>query len=370
MSHVPAIIIDNGSNFTKVGFAGCEEPRGVFPTTIGTPNTTQLMVGGQNKDFFVGFEAVAKKDLLSLKNPFEDGLVVNWDDVERIWRHSFYDELHVVPEDYSVLITEKPMNLRTHREKLMQVMFETFNVRSFYIGVQAVLALFSVGKTTGVVWDAGDGVTHTVSIYEGYGLPHAIERSEIGGRDLTQFCHKMLMQAGAPPESCDIPEAVEIKERHCAVALDYQAAIQEEATHPPVALPDGTEVTFGIECMKVPEALFSPQMIGKSCLSVHQSIFNSIQKCEQEMKPDLYGSIILVGGTSMFPGIPERIEKEIVALAQPSMKVKVMATPERRNSVWLGGSILASLDAFPQMCVTQEEYKEEGTPIVHRKCYV
>ncbi|KAK8883780.1 hypothetical protein M9Y10_042879 [Tritrichomonas musculus] len=365
-----AIVIDNGAGYTKVGFAGSEEPRSLFPSIIGTPNSTQLMVGGQNKDFFVGYEAVAKKDLLVLREPLqEDLLSINWEDIERIWHHCFYDELHIVPEDYSVLITEKPLNLRSHREKLMQIMFETFKVKSYYSGIQAVLALFSLGKTTGVVWDAGENVSHVVSIYEGYGLPHAIMRSTISGRDLTNYCQKLFIQSGAPPESLDIPAAIMLKEKVCHVALDYQAAVQEETKPIPVKLPDGTPIDAGLERLRVPEVLFNPSLLNQKCLSIHQSIFNSIDNCQPDVRKELYNNIVLTGGTTMFQGLPERIEKEVVALAQPSMKVRVIATPGRRNSVWFGGSILASLEAFPQMCITQAEFHEEGSQIVHRKCY-
>jgi actin-related protein len=248
-------------------------------------------------------------------------------------------------------------------------MFETFKVRAYYTGIQAVLALFSLGRTTGIVWDAGYGVSHTVAIYEGYGLPHAIVRSSISGNDLTDFAYKSFLKAGLPPESCDLPAAIAIKETACQVALDFQAALQDETKPIPYTLPDGLEVTLGIDRMKIPEILFNPSLLNADCLSVHQGIFNSIDNCEAEIRKDLYANIVLSGGTTMFRGLPERIEKEVVALAQPSMKVKVIATPGRKNSVWLGGSILASLDAFPHMCVTNEEFHEEGASIVHRKCY-
>lgn len=363
------IVIDNGSGYTKIGFSGCEEPRSIFPSIIGTKNSTQLMVGGQNKDFFVGYEAVAKKDLLVIREPLENGIVTNWEDIERIWYQCFYDELHIVPEDYSVLITEKPLNLRSHREKLMQIMFETFKVKAYYSGIQAVLALFSLGKTTGIVWDAGEGVSHVVSIYEGYGLPHAIMRSTISGRDLTDYSQKLFTQSADLPETLDIPTSVMLKEKVCQVALDYQAAVQEETKPVSVKLPDGTQIDAGLERFRVPEVLFNPSLINQKCLSIHQSIFNSIDNCQPDVRKELYANIVLTGGTTMFQGLPERIEKEVVALAQPSMKVKVIATPGRKNSVWFGGSILSSLEAFPQMCITQAEFQEEGSQIVHRKCY-
>lgn len=360
----PAIVIDNGSGFIKVGFAGAETPRATFPTIIGTPKSEQLMVGGQNKDYFVGYEAVAKKDLLNLRPPIENGVIQNWDDIERIWRHSFYDELHVVPEDYSVLVTEKPLTQRTHREKLMQIMFDTFNVRAYNSSIQAVLALFSLGKTTGVVYDSGEGYATTVSIYEGYGLPHAIVPSCISGNILTKYIYEQLKD-----KNVDMITANQIKERVCKVALDYTTAIQEKEDPVTYTLPDGSTIELGNERLTCPELFFQPQIIGAKCDSAHQGIFNSIDKCESEIRRQLFGTIVLSGGSTMFKGLPERVHKEIVSLAPSSMKVNVIATAGRRNSVWLGGSIIASLEAFPQMSIDRAEYQEEGPSIVHRKCY-
>ena len=360
----PAIVIDNGSGFIKVGFAGAEAPRAIFPTIIGTPKSDQLMVGGQNKDYFVGYEAVAKKDLLNLRPPIENGIIQNWDDIERIWRHSFYDELHVVPEDYSVLVTEKPLTQRTHREKMMQIMFDTFNVKAYNSSVQAILALFSLGKTTGVVYDSGEGCAMTVSIYEGYGLPHAIVPSTVSGADLSKYLYEQLKDKGI-----DYPTANQIKERACKVALDYTTAIQEKEDPLIYTLPDGSKIELGTERMTTPELFFQPQLIGAKCDSVHQGIFNSIDKCESEIRRQLFSTIVLSGGSTMFKGMPERIQKEIISLAPSSMKVNVIATAGRKNSVWLGGSIIASLEAFPQMSIEKSEYQEEGPSIVHRKCY-
>lgn len=373
MTLPPAIVIDNGTGMMKVGFAGSESPRSIFPTIIGTPNSTQQMVGGQNKDFFVGYEAVAKKDLLNLHYPLDDGIINNWEDIERIWHHCFYDELHVVPEDYPVLLTEKPLNLRSHREKTIQIMFETFKVKAFYSTIQQVLALFSLGRTTGVVWDAGEGVSHTLSIYEGYGLPHAISRSQISGTLLSQYLKNMLIKHGQPEYALDDSTVSSIKENLCQVALDYQAAKQEADAPVQIHMTDGTVITVGTERIKCPEVLFNPKKLesmGINSAPIHKSIQDSIMKCEPDINPELYANIVLAGGTTMFHGLPERLEKEIVAQAQPALKVHVIATPSRKNAVWIGGSILASLEAFPEMSITMAQYKEEGASLIHRKCYV
>lgn len=369
----PAIVIDNGSGFTKAGFAGAESPKSVFPTLIGTPKSSQQMVGGQNKDYFVGFESQAKSDLLNLRHPIENGLVTNWDEVEKVWNHTFYNELLVKPEEHPVVLTEKPLCPKMNREKMIQIMFETFNVRGFYLGVQAVLALFSLGKTTGCAWDAGDGISFVVPIYEGYGLPHAIMRSGVAGRDLTTTLQKMLIDAGQDPASMKGDDIRVMKEEVCILALDYQAEVQKNealrTNKRKFKLPSGAEVSYGVEAYQCPEALFYPSIAGSRSNGVQQLIFSAIERCDADVRKELYGSIVLSGGTSMFPRIAERMEKEVVALASPQMKVSVTATPERKNAVWLGGSVVGSLESFPVMMIDRDEYREEGIQIVHQKCY-
>ena len=115
-----------------------------------------------------------KRGVLRFGHPIENGIVENWDDMEKVWHHTLYSELKVSPEEHPILMTEAPLNPKENREKMTSIMFEVFNVPCLYVSVQAVLALYSNGRTTGVVLDSGDGVSHTVPIYEGYAIPHAI----------------------------------------------------------------------------------------------------------------------------------------------------------------------------------------------------
>ncbi|KAF7312743.1 hypothetical protein MIND_00289300 [Mycena indigotica] len=355
---ITAIVLDNGSGMCKAGFAGDDAPRAVFPSIVGRPRQQGVMVGFGNKDSYIGDEAQAKRGVLSLRYPIEHGIVTNWDDMEKIWHHTFFNELRVAPDEHPVLLTEAPLNPKNNREKMTTIMFETFNVPAFFVQIQAVLSLYASGRTTGIVMDSGDGVSHVVPIYEGFSLPHAIQRLDVAGRDVTSALHEVVR---------------DIKERLCYVALDFEdelrKAAESSALEKSYELPDGHVITIGSERFRAPEALFQPSMLGLESPGIQTKTYDSIMRCDLDIRRDLYNNIVLSGGTTMFPGLADRMQKEMTAVAPASVKVRVAAPPERKYSVWIGGSILASLSTFQNMWISKQEYDEMGPGIVHRsKC--
>lgn len=367
---VDAVVIDIGSGTVKAGFAGEDGPSAVFPSVVGYPRS-HLQENGKSSHY-IGDEALAKRHLVNIKYPMDHGMVTNWDDMEKIYHRIFYNELKINPEQRPVFLSEVPLNPKYNREKITEVMFEKFNVPAVFIHNAPTLVLCAAGRTTGCVLDCGDSVTYCSPVYDGYLLYHAIERRNWGGRDLVEFMRRRLLtERGWHFDTTGRDKEIvrEICEKHGYVALDFDAekelaGADLDRTY---ELPDANVVHVGVERFTCPEALFRPTLIDKHDSGIHQLVHHSIQKCHIETRKDLYSNVLLSGGATLYQGMAERLDKELVALA-PTAEVKVIARPERKYSVWIGGAIVSSLSSFQQSWVKKADYDEYGPEIVHKKC--
>lgn len=369
------IVIDNGTGLIKAGFSGEETPKCIFPTICGRPKNPGA-VGNEKKEFYIGQEAYDKRGILSIKNPIDEGQINNWDDMEKIWHHTVYNELKVQPEDHNMMLTEVSLNNKANRERTAQIMFEVLNVPGMYLSAQAILSLYSTGKTTGIIVDIGHGSTHYVPIYEGYAFPHSILKSSIGGKDLNDYLVRLMTEKGINVNLNTEKEIIKnIKEKHCYVSMDFDKELKESnktgSADIKYDFPDGEEIIVGTERFKCPEALFKPSLLGGEFIGIHEQCYQAIMRSDHEIRKELYSNIILAGGCSMFDYLPERLSKEIQKLApcSTSSSVKIAAMPERNFSAWIGASILSSLGNFQIMWVTKSEYDDAGPQIVQRKCF-
>ncbi|KAG7331851.1 hypothetical protein KOW79_005820 [Hemibagrus wyckioides] len=364
------VVLDTGSSLVKAGFADQDLPTTIFPTAVGRPKYMVIV----ERDVYVGHDAQHMRGVLTLHYPMRNGVVSDWDQMEMIWSHAF-EQLRVCSEDHPVLLTEGVVSVRENRQHSIQLMFESFNVPLAYMALQPVLALYATGRTTGLVFDSGDGVSHSVPVFDGYCLPHAVQRFNLAGNDITLHLKQLLMEQGVCMRTSAEMEIVrEIKEKCCFVALNYEAELGgggRAGAQMHYTLPDGHVISLTMERFRAPEILFRPELIGQDYYGMHESIFRSVLRSDVDLRRDLVGNIVLSGGNTLLAGLPERLQHEISGLAPVGLgeRVKVTSSPDRDFSVWRGGAVLANMPSFSSAWISQEEYEEFGPQIVFRKCF-
>lgn len=375
------VVCDNGTGFVKCGFSGDNFPTAVFPAIVGRPMLRAeeaIKQGIQLKDVMVGDEADAVRGMLQVSYPLSNGIVRNWDDMEHLWRYTFDQKLRIDCSTSKILLTEPAMNPRQNREKMVEYMFEKFGFEAVSIGVQAVLSLYSQGRSSGLVVDSGDGVTHIVPVYEGFVLPHIIRRLDVAGRDITTYLIKLLQLKGyAFNRTTDFETVRAMKEKYCYVACDLalerKLALETTTLIERYELPDGRVVKLDSERFEAPEVLFQPSLVDKEAAGISQMIFETIQAADMDLRPVFYKQIILSGGTTMYPGMTSRLEKDIrslylqkVAGNDPTraakLKLAIEDPPQRKHMVFLGGSFFADLtkDSHPAVWISRQEWQESG----------
>jgi actin-related protein len=235
------------------------------------------------------------------------------------------------------------------------------------LAIDALLALYASGRTDGIVLDSGHGVTHAVPCTNGFAVPNSILRLDLAGSDLSNHLGKLLSKRGYSFTTAAEQDALsDIKEKLCYVAADFESALKGTIVDKEYVLPDGTVIKVGNECFQCTEALFKPQFAGLDSTGLHQKIFDSIAKCSADVHESMYSCIVLSGGNTMFPGITDRLQKELEGLVPLGTTVKIYAPPTREHSAWIGGSILASLPTFSDVWITKQAYEETGPSIASR----
>jgi actin-related protein 3 len=397
---MPACVVDVGTGYTKMGFAGNEEPSYIVPSAIavkervgGGPNT-----GIADLDFHIGDDAMGATGY-AVKYPVRHGVVEDWDLMEKYMEQVIFKYLRAEPEDHYFLLTEPPLNTPENREYTAEIMFESFNVPGLYIAVQAVLALAAswtsrhVGERTltGTVIDSGDGVTHVIPVAEGYVIGSCIKHIPIAGRDITYFVQQLLRERelGIPPEQ-SLETAKAIKERYSYTCPDIvkefakydsdpEKWIKQYTYHNKVTKKEFT-VDVGYERFLGPEIFFHPEFANPDYqTSISQLVDEVVQGCPIDVRRGLYKNIVLSGGSTMFKDFGKRLQRDVKRVVDARLRkseelsggklkpqpieTKVITHHMQRYAVWFGGSMLASTPEFYQVCHTKADYDEYGPSI-------
>ncbi|XP_076658273.1 actin-related protein 2 isoform X2 [Halictus rubicundus] len=385
------IVCDNGTGFVKCGYAGANFPAHIFPSIVGRPIIRAVNKIGDidvkdvlnMPDLMVGDEASKLRSMLEISYPMQNGIVRNWEDMCHVWDYTFGKEkMNINPRECKILLTEPPMNPITNREKMIEVMFEKYGFAGTYIAIQAVLTLYAQGLISGVVVDSGDGVTHICPVFEEYALPHLTRRLDIAGRDITMHLIKLLLLRGyAFNHSADFETVRMMKEKLCYIGYNIETeeklALETTVLVESYTLPDGRVIKVGGERFAAPEALFQPHLINVEAQGIAELVFSTIQAADIDIRSELYKHIVLSGGSTMYPGLPSRLEREIKQLylqrvlkndtsKLSKFKLRIEDSPRRKDMVFMGGAVLAEITKDRDVWITREEYEEKGLNVLKK----
>lgn len=415
---VGALVFDIGSYSVRAGYAGEDSPKAEIPTHVGIIEDLEAAMETEDKEI----KQADKKyyiDTTMLKVPrkgmeissfLKDGMIDNWEIFEKVMDYTYSKNIKSEANMHPVMMSEPAWNSRGKRERLTEIMFETYNVPAFFLCKNAVLSAFANGRSTGLVLDSGATHTTAVPVYDGYVIGQAIVKSPLAGDFISLECKKLMEELEIdviPPymiqnkepvslmetakwKKKDIPEVTKSFHNYMVkdVLQDFAASALQVMDTPydnstaetmPTVLyefPNGYNQDFGAEKFKLPEGLFDPSVIkdlpsGNTMLSAGHVVTTSVGMCDIDIRPSLYSSVIVVGGNSLISGFTDRLNRDLGTKTPPSMRLKIISatgTAERRFSSWIGGSILASLGSFQQMWISKQEYEEGGRSCVERKC--
>jgi len=381
-------VSDNGTGYVKCGYGGDNFPQFVFPSMIGRPlmRFEEEFKDVELKDIMVGDEASKYRAMLETSHPIENGIIKDWKGMENLWDYTFHEKMKITPSEHRILLTEAPMNPHANQKQMLQTMFEKYGFAGAKVSIQAMLVLYAQGLLTGVVLDSGDGVTHIVPVWEGICPPLLIKRLNVAGRHITRHLIKLLQVRGyAFNRTADFETVQKIKEKLCYVGYDLEIekrlALETTTLLSKYELPDGRIIKMDRERFEAPEVLFNPDLGGFESPQggMSEMLFGMINEADIDLRAAFYKHIVLSGGSTMYPGLPSRLEKDMKDLYLAKVlkgdkkklekfKLRIEDPPRRKHMVFLGGSVLADImKDRDEFWISQAEWKEHGERIIGKK---
>lgn len=423
---IGALVFDVGHHSLRVGYAQEDTPKAEIPSVVGVQEDANQTATLQpdamevderkpdpssihrNKKYFIDTTTLhVARPSMEAVTYMKDGMIEDWELFEKVLDYAYAKCVQSESEFHPVLMSEAPWNIRAKREKLTELMFEKYSVPAFFLVKNAVLAAFANGRSTGLVVDSGATHTTAVPVLDGYVLSQAIVKSPLGGDYISMQCKQFLQENDielAPPYLVASKEVVKEREKPRwvkrknipevtmswhnymvkKVMQDFQATALQVLEMPydekavssiPTVhyeFPTGYHQDFGSERFRIPEALFDPSVVrGNTMLGVGHIVTTSVGMCDVDVRPGLYGNVVVTGGNSFLQGFPERLNRDLSVKIPSSMRLKMISAngcAERRFGSWIGGSILASIGSFQQMWLSSQEYEEGGKQQIDRKC--
>lgn len=367
MKETKALVVDTGTGYFKCGFAGDLWPLYVVSPTFGKPTWE---AGSNQRETFVGKELQNSSIPSALINPVRHGTVVDWNSVQDILKCIFKAEMKIQPEDHAILMSVPPLCSTTDKEKYAEMLFEGFHMPAIHLAYQSHLSMYSYGKTSALVVESGHGVSYVVSICEGYILHSITGKVDYAGSDITCYLMKLLNESGNAFTEHQLSTIQDLKEKCCHTSLDLKQdlSLPVEKQQVDYKLPDGQFITVGKERFLCAEALFKPVLFGSQQQGLLQLTLTCLKNCNADIIRKTLGNILLCGGSTMMEGFAERFQKELATMLPHDSPI-VAASPQRKSAVWIGGSILASLNSFQDLWVHRYEYEEYGSTCIFKKCF-
>ncbi|CAI5460272.1 unnamed protein product [Closterium sp. Yama58-4] len=411
-----AIVLDNGSGFTKMGFGGNLEPSFVIPTVVACHDSfaasAALAAPGANAvspaqqqqqahvaalmadlDVHVGEAAyaAARSGPYKLTHPVQRGQIEAWDAMEHLWQQALFKYMRVEPEEHVLLLAESPLTPPEHREYIAEIMFETFNVAGLYMASQPSLALTAANTAaqvpmTGVVVDAGFGSASVVPVVEGYVLGGSSRSMPVGGAHSTAFVQQLMRDRGEPvPAEEAIEVARKVKETYGYTCSDLVKEFTKHdrepnkyrkvwtATNARTNTPYRCDV--GHERFLAAEVFFSPEIaVSNVGTSLAELVDAAVQTAAIDTRRSLYKNIVLSGGSTLFKDFGRRLQRDVKKAIEARMagssepkasdiEVTVVSHHLQEHAVWFGGSVVASSPGFQGVCTTRAAYLEHGPSV-------
>ena len=378
------LVIDLGNAYTKIGFSGEDLPKEIIPSLYARnkmfDKKNEIGAFDQKMDIF-GYEATEPQ----YKDDYDLFYLTCGDHKEKtskeyleFLKDALENKMGLSTSEYDVIVNISPIKNEDNIRTYGRLFIEDLGFKALAMINSSSLSLYATGRTSGLVVQCGETRTYTVPIYEGFPLYHALNKTKIGGRDLTEIFRKGILEHNIDIKEGDIHTLRQVKEKTCSVPVEHNYSFYMDESNEDIIkretqlfkLPDEKIVSIPRRTRIIAsELLFTPEVFEekKNENGIINLITGSIKKTEmidKKFKENLIENIVLSGGTTMMEGFADRVYNDLYNFKDPSLELEyepiVIAENNRAIGKWIGMSMIASMSAFDKLFIKKAEYQELG----------